>query len=300
MQRPPVTLVSFRRNVWRVARPALGGYVLLVLMFSWFERWLVFPAPPHNGADWVAADLPHEDVFFKADDGTKLHGWFVEHPSPRAVVMISHGNGEHVARLKPLLELMRNRLAVSVFAWDYRGYGRSEGKPREDNVLSDARKAQLWVAHRAGVRPDDVVLWGRSLGGGVAVGLASKFPARGLVLERTFAGLVETAAYHFPWLPVRWLMRNEFRSIDAIQRYHGPLLQVHGTADQVVPFEMGKRLFDAAPSRDKRLIVVDGGGHNDPQPDEFYDAADEFFDALPAASTGALNEENAEVAANVD
>jgi fermentation-respiration switch protein FrsA (DUF1100 family) len=101
-----------------------------------------------------------------------------------------------------------------------------------------------------------------------------------MILERTFAALVETAAYHFPWLPVRWIMRNEFRSLDRIQNYRGPLLQVHGTADRVVPFEMGKRLFDAAPSPEKRLIVVDGGDHSSPEPEEFFEAADEFFDSL--------------------
>lgn len=278
-----------------MARLALIVYLLLIVMLSAFERWLVFPAPPPNGADWVAADLPHEDVVFKADDGTQLHGWYVPHPSPRAVVLLSHGNGEHVARLKPTLQIMRDRLGLSVFAWDYRSYGRSQGKPHETNVLADARVAQLWLAKRAGVRPEDVVLWGRSLGGGVAVGLASQYPVRGLILERTFSELVETAAYHFPWLPVRWIMRNEFRSLDRIQNYRGPLLQVHGTADRVVPFEMGKRLFDAAPSPNKRFVVVDGGDHNGPEPDEFYEAADEFFDSLPPVGAGVAS--SAEAAA---
>jgi fermentation-respiration switch protein FrsA (DUF1100 family) len=242
---------------------------------------LVYPAPPPQGADWVAADLPHEDVYFEADDGTRLNGWYVEHPAPRAVVLFAHGNGEHVARLAPTLRLLRDRAGVSVFAWDYRGYGRSQGKPREENLLSDARAAQLWLAQRDGVRPDDIVLYGRSLGGAVAVGLAAEYPVRGMVLERTFADMVDTAAYHFPWLPVNWIMRNRFPSAERIAAYQGPLLQSHGTADQVVPFEMGKRLFDAATTPNKKFFVVDGGDHNGPQPDEFYAALGEFLDALP-------------------
>lgn len=250
-------------------------------MLRTVERWLVYPAPPQRGADWVAAELPHEDVNFVADDGTKLHGWFVPHPAPRAIVLFCHGNGEHVAGLAPALALLRDRAAVSVFAWDYRGYGRSQGKPREENLLSDARAAQIWLAGREHVRPEDIVLYGRSLGGAVAVGLAAEFPVRGMVLERTFADMIDTAAYHFPWLPVKWIMRNRFPSAQRIAAYQGPLLQSHGTADRVVPFEMGKRLFDAATTPNKRFFVVEGGDHNGPQPDEFYQAFGEFLDALP-------------------
>jgi fermentation-respiration switch protein FrsA (DUF1100 family) len=253
-------------------------------MLSFFERWLVYPAPSSRGHDWVAAELPHEDVDFRAADGTPLHGWYVEHPAPRAVMLFSHGNGEHVARLAPILKLLHDRAQVSVFAWDYRGYGRSKGKPHETNLLADARSAQLWLAKRAGVRPDDVVLYGRSLGGAVAVGLASEYPVRGLVLERTFAELTETAAYHFPWLPVRWIMRNKFPSVDRIATYQGPLLQSHGTNDEVVPFEMGRRLFEAAATPNKRFFVVEGGNHNGPQPDEYYEALGEFLDSLPTSS----------------
>ncbi len=269
------------RYAWRLLRPVLVIYLLVVLMLSAFERWLVYPAPPHAGADWIAADLPHEDIHFTAHDGVRLHGWYVPHPNPRAAVLFCHGNGEHVARLAPTLALLRERTGVSVFAWDYRGYGHSGGKPHEKNLLADARAAQLWVAAREGIRPEDVVLYGRSLGGAVAVGLAAEHPVRGMVLERTFADMIETAAYHFPWLPVKWIMRNRYPSAQRIAAYQGPLLQTHGTADRIVPFEMGKRLFDAATTPHKRFFVVEGGDHNGPQPDEFYEALGEFLDELP-------------------
>lgn len=272
------------RLAWRAARPAIIAYLLLVLMLSFFERWLVYPAPSRKAADWIAADLPHEDVHFSAQDGTQLHGWYVPHPAPRAVVLFSHGNGEHVARLAPILKLLHDRAEVTVFAWDYRGYGHSQGKPHEANLLADARAAQVWLADRAGVRPQDVVLYGRSLGGAVAVGLAAEHPVRGLILERTFAELTETAAYHFPWLPTRWIMRNKYPSIERIASYRGPLLQSHGTEDEVVPFAMGKKLFEAAATPNKRFFVVEGGDHNGPQPEEYYEALGEFFDSLPEAS----------------
>lgn len=268
-----MTVIIKRNSPWLRAVPRP--------MMSLFERWLVYPAPRRRGHDWTAADLPHEDVHFTAADGARLHGWYVPHSAPRASILFSHGNGEHVARLAPMLGLLRERCAVSIFAWDYRSYGHSRGKPHEVNVLADARTAQLWLAQREGIRPDDVVLYGRSLGGAVSVGLAAEHPVRGMILERTFADLVDTAAYHFPWLPVRKIMRNRYPSIERIARYHGPLLQSHGTADEVVPYEMGRKLFDAAATPNKRFITVEGGGHNTPQPDEYFDALVAFLDSLP-------------------
>ena len=274
------------RRVRRVVVPLLFAYLSVVVMLSLVERWLVYPAPRAHEGDWVAADFPHEDIQFTGADGAKLHGWYVPHPNPKAVVLFCHGNGENVAELRPLLELLHDRTDVSIFAWDYRGYGKSVGKPHESNLLADARAAQLVLAKRAGVEPSDIVVYGRSLGGAVAVGLAAEHPVRGMVLERTFADMVETAAYHFPWLPVRWVMKNRYPSIERIVTYRGPLFQSHGTADEVVPFEMGKKLFDAATTAKKTFFVVEEGSHNAPQPPEYYKALGEFFDSLPAVSEG--------------
>ena len=110
-------------------------------MLRIFERWLVFPAPRTNGADWNPPDLNFADIYFDAEDGTRLHGWYVEHPNPRAVVLFCHGNGEDVPRLADRLRILHDHVEASVFAWDYRSYGRSEGVPHEDNVISDSRVA---------------------------------------------------------------------------------------------------------------------------------------------------------------
>lgn len=280
------TMAKAVRRVRRVVVPLLIAYLSVVVMLSLVERWLVYPAPRSHGGDWIAADFPHLDVDFTADDGAKLHGWYVPHPNPKAVVLFCHGNGENVAELRPLLEQLHTRTDVSLFAWDYRGYGKSSGKPLEKNLLADARAAQLVLAERAGVRPEDIVVYGRSLGGAVAVGLAAEHPVRGMVLERTFADMVETAAYHFPWLPVRWVMKNRYPSIERIVTYRGPLFQSHGTADEVVPFEMGKKLFDAATTAKKTFFVVEEGSHNAPHGDDYYQALGEFLDSLPAVGGG--------------
>lgn len=273
--------VNASRRVCGVGALLLAAYLSLVVMLSLVERWLVYPAPRLLGGDWVAADFPHEDVEFLGADGAKLHGWYVPHPNPKAAILFCHGNGENVAELRPLLEKLHDRTDACIFAWDYRGYGKSLGKPHESNLLADARAAQLVLANRAGVDPADIVVYGRSLGGAVAVGLAAEHPVRGMVLERTFADMVETAAYHFPWLPVRWVMKNRYPSIERIVTYRGPLFQSHGTADEVVPFEMGKKLFDAATTAKKTFFVVEEGSHNAPHGDDYFQALGEFLDSLP-------------------
>lgn len=246
-------------------------------MLRSFERWLVFPAPRKNSADWNPPDLNFEDIYFHAEDGTKLHGWYVEHPSPRAVVLFCHGNGEDVPRLADRLRILHDRVSASVFAWDYRSYGRSEGIPHEDNVIADARVAQLKLAELASVDPETILFMGRSLGGAVSVALAAQHATRGLVLDRTFSTLVEAAAHNVPYLPVSWIMRNTFPSIERIRNYHGPLLQTHGTEDAVVPLEQGRRLFEAAPSEQKKFLEIEGLNHNAHLPDM---CTDELIDFL--------------------
>lgn len=268
---------GFLRGLRLVAVFYLG--VLLLLLF--LENRLLYPAPRYPAGDWVASHLPHEDVHFTSADGTKLHGWFVEHPQPRAVLLYCHGNGEHVAYNDELLAMMHNDLRVSIFAFDYRGYGRSEGQPIETGILEDAEAAQAWLAERTGVPQNEIVLMGRSIGGGVAVHLAAKNGARGLILESTFSSVPEAAARQFPWLPVHWMMKNRYDSLSKIGRYRGPLLQSHGDCDTLIPMEMGRKLFDAAIGP-KEFYCVSGGDHNCLQPSEYYQKLDSFLGRLGA------------------
>ncbi len=147
-----------------------------------------------------------------------------------------------MAALGEYMDVLRDRYDVAVFAFDFRGYGRSAGTSRgtRSGRGCPRRAAVVGSACRRGRRPT-IVLWGRSIGGAIAVQLAADPGARGLILERTFTSLPDVAAYHYPWLPVRWLMRNRFDSLARIGVYRGPLLQSHGTADEVVPFEQGQR-----------------------------------------------------------
>lgn len=265
---------------WRIVRPLLVAYLLVVLAMMILETWLVYPIPPVKRGDWQALGLDHEDVWFESADGSKLHGWFVPHANPKRAILYCHGNGEHVGDNVDLVAQLRDALEASVFVFDYRGYGRSEGTPTEAGCIADGRAAQEWLAKRMDIQPAGLVLMGRSLGGGVAVALAAEAGALALVLENTFPTMPDVAAVHYPWLPVRWVMDNRYDCMSRIQKYRGPLFQIHGKRDQIVPLELGRRLFDAAPSPQKRWVELADRGHNDPWPASYYAELAEFLDRV--------------------
>jgi fermentation-respiration switch protein FrsA (DUF1100 family) len=249
--------------------------VLVYLMLA--EESLVFFPARQPLAGW---DLPGvERARFQTADGTALHGWYFPHPDPRAVVLFACGNAGNISYRADRLADFCHRQRAALMAFDYRGYGLSQGKPTESGVLMDTRAALKWLAERASVKENEIVLWGESLGGGVMVDLASRDGARGLILERTFTSLPDVAAVHFPFVPVRWLMRSRLDSLSKIVDYHGPLLICHGDIDEIIPYELGHQLFDAA-NEPKRLVTLSGVGHNDPLPPEWDDAVNEFLTTL--------------------
>ncbi len=247
----------------------------------WLETALVFPRRLIPPGDWNPQGFAYEDVFFTSADGTRLHGWYFDRPDAKAHVLYCHGNGEDVAALGAYMDVLRARYGIALFAFDFRGYGRSQGRPEERGIIADARAAQQWLAQRAGVVPARVVLWGRSIGGAIAVQLAADPGARGLILERTFTSLPDVAAYHYPFLPVRLLMKNRFDSLGCIGRYRGPLLQSHGTADEVVPYAQGRQLFDAAATEAKQFVAMEGVTHNGPNDEGYSTELQRFLDGLP-------------------
>jgi len=205
----------------------------------------------------------------------------VEHTEPQATLLYCHGNGDCVGYLGPYLKELHDKHRVTVFAFDYRGYGKSEGSPTEAGILADGHAAQLWLAERTGKKAADIVLMGRSLGGSVVIDLAAKNGARGLILQNTPTSMPDAAALLYWFVPVRWLMKNRYDSLTKIHQYSGPVLVSHGTADTLVPCGLGRRLFEAAACKQKRFFEIAGGGHNDVEPPEYNAALDEFLESLP-------------------
>jgi fermentation-respiration switch protein FrsA (DUF1100 family) len=183
-------------------------------------------------------------------------------PRPRYVFLMAHGNAGNITHRVDRITSWQRSLNVSVFVFDYRGYGRSAGKPNEPGVYQDARAAYHWLTTDQGIAPNDIVFFGESLGTAVVLQLALEVQPRALILESPFTSAVDVGQQAFPWLPVRWIMRNRFASIEKIGQYHGPLLIIHGTHDTVIPFAMGQTLFARA-NEPKRFYAVTGADHNE-------------------------------------
>jgi len=244
------------------------------------ENSVVFAPTTYPTGNWQPTGVNFEDAWFTADDGTKLHGWYVPHENPRAVVLYAHGNAGNLSDRAYLLPVLHDQLDLSVMMFDYRGYGRSEGSPDEQGILRDARAARTWLARRVGIAENDIVLMGRSLGGAVAIDMAAADGARGLIIESTFTSLPDMAGELLPMTPAKWLMSNWLDSLDKISKYRGPLLHSHGRDDSLIPFEQGQQLFAAA-NQPKRFLAIPGTDHNDQQPAGYYRAVDAFIDQLP-------------------
>jgi fermentation-respiration switch protein FrsA (DUF1100 family) len=267
------------RHFWHALRAVLIAYLAVVLIAMFLENSLIFFPSRYPEGNWNPVGLDFEDASFASADGTPLCGWYVPRQDARAAVLFCHGNAGNITHRTGILKMLNQRAGVSVLIFDYRGYGRSKGRPNEAGILADARAARHWLAVREKIADRDVVLMGESLGGAVAVDLAARDGARALILESTFTSAPDMAAHFYPWLPVRWAMQTRLDSLSKIGDYHGPLLLAHGTADTIVPIEFGRRLFAAA-NEPKKLIVLPGHDHNDGMPAQYYDDLAKFLDGI--------------------
>lgn len=244
------------------------------------ELLLFFPSKYPRG-EWKPQDLQFEDVYFAAEDETKLHGWYCPAKEPRAVLLVAHGNAGHVASRAPWLRYLQTQAKVSVFMFDYRGYGRSEGTPTVEGVLQDARAARAKLRELAAIQDSEMVLMGESLGGAIVIQLAADSPPRGLIVQSTFSSLRDVADVHYPKLS--WLVpRGKLDSASQITRYRGPLLQSHGSADRTIPFSSGEKLFRSA-SEPKQFVTIDNADHNNWLTDAYLKQLDEFLTRLSVA-----------------
>src|SRR5690349_19367064 len=149
------TKPSQRRRWWRVVRLPLIAYLVVALLMMFLETNLVYPIPPLSQGDWQPTSFHYEDVHFRSADGTKLHGWFIRHPDPKRAILYCHGNGEDVSSVGEFAAMLSESLHASVFVFDYRGYGHSEGRPNEAGCIADGSAAQHWLAEKAGITPNE-------------------------------------------------------------------------------------------------------------------------------------------------
>jgi fermentation-respiration switch protein FrsA (DUF1100 family) len=242
----------------------LAGFIALILFLFWVGQRGMLYLPSGEAAREVLAGFPGgEAVTFPTEDGLTLHGWFIPALASATgdVVIVFNGNaGNRAFRSDLARGLAEHGIAVLLF--DYRGYGGNPGAPSEVGLTRDARAARRFLESRRGIDSRRISYFGESLGAGVAVNLALEQPPRALILRSPWTSLADTARYHFPYLPVRWLLRDRFSSVDNIARIRCPLLIVTAAHDSIVPSEQSRRLFQAA-AEPKRLLIVEGADHND-------------------------------------
>jgi len=247
---------------------ATGGYGVIVATMYLAQRRLMYPAPPHT-ADPPEAGVPEMvEVWVRTADGLDLRGWHRAAPSGGPTLVYLHGNAGSLAvcaeKLRPYLDA---GLGVLMLAW--RGYSGNPGRPYEAGLYADGRAA-LDLLAGAGVVAGDVVLYGESLGTGIAVHLAREraqagTPVRALVLEASYASMAEAAQANYPWLPARWLVRDRYDSLAKIAAVGTPTLILHGERDAVVPVGHARLLHAAAPDP-RRLLTFANHGHADFDP----------------------------------
>jgi hypothetical protein len=243
------------------------GILAIILWLRWSEpRMLYYPVRELDSTP-DKLGLKYEDVTLTTSDGIHLNGWFLPAPEPpntnhpsRITVLFFHGNAGNISHRFEKLEILRD-LGVDVFIIDYRGYGRSEGKPTEDGTYRDARAAYEYLTQTRHGGPKTLVVYGESLGSAVAADLASKVEVGGLVLEEAFTSVADVGQKMFPFLPVRWIVRNKYDTLSKMPRIHTPLLILHSRDDEFFDIRHAQRLLAAA-NEPKQLVEL-RGGHND-------------------------------------
>jgi pimeloyl-ACP methyl ester carboxylesterase len=273
--RAAVGVVLLRSPFWdrtgkhrcvRVLLRLLYTYVVFVALLLCLENWLLFRgatasdswAPPPK---WCVV----EDVALTSADGTPLHAWWLTGPGWRpenGALLFVHGNGGNLSHRAESVRFWVTEQHVAVLLIDYPGYGKSGGRATEAGCYAAADAGYDWLTDEQKVAPQRLLLYGGSLGGAVAVDLASRRPHRALILVSTFTTFPDIAQDLYPFFPARWLVRNKFDSLAKIRRVTGPVFVTHSDADTLIPFEMGQRLFAAA-NEPKQFVTMHGESHHD-------------------------------------
>ena len=235
-------------------------YVGVCVVLGLVQSKLIYFPTRDYAATPADVGLAFEDLTLRTRDGVAIAAWYIAHGEPRGSVIFFHGNAGNMSDRLPTIQAL-HRLGLSVLLVDYRGYGRSEGKPSEKGTYEDADAAWRYLVETRGESPDRTVLFGRSLGGAVAIELARRRNPAALVVESTFTNLLDIGRLHYPLLPVRLILTYRYDSLSKVPRITCPKLFIHGIDDTLIPFENGRRLYDAA--AEPKQFLETPGGHNE-------------------------------------
>lgn len=249
--------------IWQTVLFVTIAYVALtVVVFLRQPSLIYYPNMPSREVTGTPdqVGLTYEPVEFTTDDGVRLDGWFLPAKQQRGVLLFFHGNAGNISHRLDSLRIFHD-LGLSTFIFDYRGYGRSEGKTSEEGTYRDAEAAWRYLTVERGIPAQSIVYFGRSLGASVAAHLAMKNTPNALILESAFTSAPDMGARAYPFLPVRWLVRFQYNTREYLKSVTVPVLIVHSPQDEIIPFENGRELFASA-NEPKRFLEI-RGGHNE-------------------------------------
>ncbi len=257
--------------------------VLLVLMaitlgmLYLFQEKLIFYSSKLPKDFQYTFETEFEELFLTAKDGAVLNGLHFKAKNPKGVILYNHGNAGELDSWGKWGELLVNRYSYDVVIWDYRGYGKSKGKRRQQLMLDDGL---LFYNYCNELFSEDLItIYGRSLGGFFATHITKKHQPRQLVLESTPTSILKVANESYPYLPSNWLLKFRFQNDGNISQIVEPTFFIHGTEDDLIPFEHGRRLYELSKAKSKQFYPVEGGNHNDLSnfEDKYFKALDEIF-----------------------
>jgi len=239
---------------------AVVGLLLLNGLMYFQQKHMIFYPMGELYQTPVQWGLDYEDVTLRTVDDVQLHGWYIPRQQSQQVLLFFHGNAGNISHRRHSIEIF-HRLGLNVFIIDYRGYGQSEGSPGEQGLYEDADAAWRYLIEEKAFAPGQILIFGRSLGGAVAAKLASDVNARGLMLESTLSSARDFARHAFKILSRLVVMRYDFNTIEYIQHVNYPVLVMHSPKDEIMPFHLGEKVFQAA-NQPKKFIHMRGDHNN--------------------------------------
>lgn len=249
-----------RRVVFSIIRVVILSYVGMIAFLFFFQSHYIYRPMKEIVIIPTAMRLPYEDVSFNAADGTRLSGWFIPAGNPKGAALFCHGNAGNISTNMDSVRII-HEIGLSLFIFDYRGYGKSEGSPDENGTYLDAEAAWDYLARKQNTPGKGVIVIGHSLGGAIAAWLARKRSPSLLIIESAFTSFPEIAAVHFPYLPAGLIARYKYNTIGCLQDVKCPVLIIHSPDDEIIPFQHGLRLFELA-KKPKEFLEI-SGTHNE-------------------------------------
>jgi uncharacterized protein len=258
---------GFMTVVWLLVTMGVLIYAGLGLMlFTGQSRMLYLPWPDYDATP-ADAGMPFTPLTLSTPDGERLAAWYIPADGPAAwTVLYCHGNAGNISHRLFTLELI-HELGANCLIFDYRGYGQSTGTPTEQGTITDVKTAWNWLVREQGVAPDEIILFGRSLGGSIAAIAAVDLNPAAVILESTFTSVVETGKHYYPWFPIRLFARYDYNTLAAVKKLNCPVFVAHSRDDEIIPYTFGEQLFEAA--NEPKLFRELKGTHNE----GFFDQA---------------------------